>query len=49
MSGDDLRLDNLTAHNTALFVVDGNADEAIKILVPLMYSQLNDALYQKRN
>ena len=48
MSGDDLRLDNLTAHKTALFVVDGDADEGSKLLIPLMYSQLNDALYQKR-
>jgi len=46
MSRDELRLDNLTFPNTALFVIDGKAKEDIKFLVPLMYSQLYDALYQ---
>jgi type IV secretion system protein VirD4 len=48
MSGDELRLDNITAHKTALFVVDGGADGDIKFLVPLMYSQLYDAHFKQR-
>ena len=47
MSGDDLRLDNLTDRKTALFIVDGQADENRKLLVPLLFSQLFDAHYGK--
>ena len=49
LSGDDLRLDRLTAHKTALFIVDGNANEETKMIIPLMYSQLLDALHQKHD
>ncbi|MCL2035037.1 MAG: type IV secretory system conjugative DNA transfer family protein [Oscillospiraceae bacterium] len=42
MSDDELVLDRLTFPNIALFVIDGEADEQIRFLTPLMYSQLFD-------
>jgi|GEM_PF-2287578 len=52
MSSDGLHLNRLTIPgNTALFVTGGESEEIAvdsKFLVPLMYSQLYDTLYQKR-
>jgi type IV secretion system protein VirD4 len=48
MSGDELGLDRLAFPKTALFVTDGCASRACKLLTPLMYSQLFDSIYKKR-
>ena len=48
-SKDELKLDNLKNPKTALFIIDGDAAEDIKFLVPLVYSQLLDVQHSERN
>jgi type IV secretion system protein VirD4 len=47
VQSENVVITNLTLGNTALFVMDSNADDNCKFLVPLMYSQLYDANCKK--